>query len=73
MPKATFYVWAKAPGGDDQAFASRLLEAGVVVVPGSGYGKYGKGYVRVCLTVSEEDIERVLTRLRELSPSPFAN
>ena len=73
MPKATFYVWAKAPGGDDQAFASRLLEAGVVVVPGSGYGKYGKGYVRVCLTVSEEDIERVLTRLRDLTPSPFAN
>ena len=73
MPKATFYVWAKAPGGDDQAFASRLLEAGVVVVPGSGYGKYGKGYVRVCLTVSEEDIETVLARLRDLSPSPFAN
>ena len=73
MPKATFYVWAKAPGGDDQAFASRLLEAGVVVVPGSGYGKYGKGYVRVCLTVSEEDIDRVLARLRDLTPSPFAN
>ncbi len=73
LPRATFYVWAKVPGGDDQAFASRLLEAGVVVVPGSGYGQHGKGYVRLCLTVSEEDIERVLTRLRQLTPSPFAN
>jgi len=71
LPKATFYVWAKAPGGDDQTFASQLLDAGVVVVPGSGYGRHGQGYVRLCLTVSENDIERVLTRLRELAPSPF--
>ena len=72
MPKATFYVWAEVPGGDDKAFASQLLDAGVVVVPGSGYGPHGKGYVRLCLTVSEEDIARVLERLGNLSPSPFA-
>jgi len=72
FPKATFYVWAPVPGGDDQAFASRLLEAGVVVVPGSGYGRAGAGYVRICLTVSEANIERVLERLQALSPSPFA-
>ncbi len=71
LPKATFYVWAKVPGGDDQAFSSQLLEAGVVVVPGSGYGRHGQGYVRLCLTVSEDDIARVLTRLGDLSPSPF--
>ena len=72
FPKATFYVWAPVPGGDDRTFASRLLEAGVVVVPGSGYGRAGAGYVRICLTVSEANIERVLERLQALSPSPFA-
>ena len=71
LPTATFYVWAAVPGGDDKAFASQLLEAGVVVVPGSGYGRHGQGYVRLCLTVSEEDIARVLERLGNLSPSPF--
>jgi LL-diaminopimelate aminotransferase len=71
-PHATFYVWAPVPGGDDQAFAAQLLEAGVVVVPGSGYGEYGRGYVRLCLTVSEQDIDRVIERLAALKPSPFA-
>ncbi len=71
-PKATFYVWAPVPGGDDQSFAAQLLDAGVVVVPGSGYGKHGAGYVRLCLTVSEEDIDRVVERLAALHPSPFA-
>ncbi|MDA8343982.1 MAG: LL-diaminopimelate aminotransferase [Thermaerobacter sp.] len=71
-PKATFYVWAPVPGGDDQAFAAQLLDAGVVVVPGSGYGANGTGYVRLCLTVSEYDIDRVLERLDGLRPSPFS-
>ncbi len=71
-PKATFYVWAPVPGGDDRAFAARLLDAGVVVVPGSGYGEHGKGYVRLCLTVSERDIDRAIERIAALTPSPFA-
>ncbi len=71
VPKATFYIWAPVPGGDDQGFAANLLEAGVAVVPGSGYGAMGEGYVRLCLTVSEEAIDRVLERLAALHPSPF--
>ena len=72
LPRATFYVWAEAPGGDDRAFAEQLLDAGVVVVPGSGYGSCGQGYVRMCLTVGEEEIDRVLERLGALSPALFA-
>lgn len=71
-PKATFYVWAAVPGGDDQTFAATLLDAGVVVVPGSGYGTWGNGYVRMCLTVDEEAIDEVLRRLSSLDPSPLA-
>ncbi|MCX8052746.1 MAG: LL-diaminopimelate aminotransferase [Armatimonadetes bacterium] len=53
-PKATLYVWAPVPKGYTSAdFAKVLLtEAGVLVVPGSGYGQYGEGYVRMSLTVS---------------------
>jgi len=61
-PKASLYVWARIPGGYTSIdFAKRLLEeAGVLVVPGIGYGQYGEGYVRMSLTVSgDQDGERV--------------
>ncbi|MCC6728706.1 MAG: LL-diaminopimelate aminotransferase [Chthonomonadales bacterium] len=52
-PRATFYVWAPVPPGEtSMGFARRLLqEAGVLVIPGIGYGEYGEGYVRMSLTV----------------------
>lgn len=52
-PKATFYVWAKVPTGETSAeFAKRLLEeASVLVIPGTGYGEHGEGFVRMSLTV----------------------
>jgi LL-diaminopimelate aminotransferase len=61
-PKATFYVWAPVPGGQTSAdFAKRLLEeAAVNVIPGSGYGENGEGYVRMSLTVfGDKNGERV--------------
>lgn len=53
-PKATFYVWAPVPGGGSSiAWAKRLLEeAGVLVIPGVGYGSCGDGWFRMSLTVS---------------------
>ncbi len=53
-PKATFYVWAAVPEGyTSMSFAKRLLEeAGVLVIPGIGYGEQGDGYVRMSLTVA---------------------
>ncbi|MGC8668052.1 MAG: LL-diaminopimelate aminotransferase [Chthonomonadales bacterium] len=52
-PQATFYIWAPVPTGEKSIpFAGRLLEeAGVLVIPGIGYGQYGEGYVRMSLTV----------------------
>lgn len=52
-PKATFYVWARVPTAETSAdFAKRLLEeASVLVIPGTGYGEYGEGFVRMSLTV----------------------
>lgn len=53
-PKATFYVWAPVPGGGSSiAWAKRVLEeAGVLVIPGVGYGPHGEGWFRMSLTVS---------------------
>ena len=54
-----FFLWCSVPGdGDDEAFAERLLERGVVVAPGSFFGAGGAGHVRVALVPTLEDCER---------------
>lgn len=55
-PVASLYVWAKVPDGYKSAdFAKMLLtDAGVLVIPGNGYGEHGEGYVRMSLTVSDD-------------------
>ena len=52
VPRASLYVWAKVPDGYTSAeMAQALLEdLDVVVTPGSSYGKYGEGYIRLSLT-----------------------
>lgn len=54
-PGGSFFVFPSAPTLDDRAFATRLLEAGVLAVPGSGFGK--PGYVRCSLTQPQADVE----------------
>lgn len=64
-PKATFYVWFNCKG-DSMVFASKLLDAGVAVTPGIGFGKYGEGYVRMTFTQPKERIEEACDRIRSL-------
>lgn len=67
-PKATFYIWAPVPEGHDStSFASYLLvEAGILVAPGVGYGTYGEGYFRISTTAPDERIEEAVRRLHKL-------
>jgi len=67
-PRATFYVWAGVPQGQDSfGVAGRLLdEADVVCVPGAGFGPAGEGYVRFALTVDVGRIRQALDRMRKL-------
>jgi LL-diaminopimelate aminotransferase len=61
---ATFYLWITCPGGKSSAeVCSDLLERGVVVTPGSGFGKGGEGYFRIALTVPEERLKEALKRI----------
>jgi LL-diaminopimelate aminotransferase len=64
-PKASLYVWAKVPEGYTSLdFTSDLLEkVGVVVTPGTGYGKNGEGYVRLSLTIPDAGLVKGLSRL----------
>lgn len=66
-PMASLYVWARIPEGYTSLdFCTKLLdETSVVVTPGSGYGKYGEGYIRVSLTTPDDRLEEGLARLEK--------
>ena len=67
-PRATFYIWAEVPPGFTSAsFTERVLrETGVVITPGSGFGKGGEGFVRFSLTVSSARLKEAVERIRAL-------
>jgi len=64
-PLASLYIWAKVPNGyTSLELANELLEtAGVVVTPGTGYGKHGEGFIRLSLTIPDSTLVKGLSRL----------
>ena len=64
-PRATMYIWVPLPEGlPSAAFQRRALEeAGVVVMPGSGFGAGGEGFFRVALTVATPRLVEGAARL----------
>ena len=63
--EASFYLWVAVPdafAGDDEAYAMRLLEEGIVVAPGRSFGKGGEGYVRVALVPGLEECRAAIER-----------
>jgi len=67
-PKATFYLWVRVPEGlSSTETASRLLDAGVVVTPGNGFGAPGEGYLRIALTCGEDRLKEALERIKAIS------
>lgn len=73
-PNAAFYVWVPVPPGHTaMSFARDLLEkAGVLAIPGVGYGEHGEGYVRMSLTLTGdtngERIQEAVERIKEHIP-----
>lgn len=57
-PSGAFYIFCKAPGGDDVAFIRHLQQYNILAVPGVGFG--GPGYFRIAYCVSEESIKKAL-------------
>jgi len=61
--KASMFVWAKLPKSVEHLgsleFSKRLLvEAGVAVAPGIGFGKTGENYVRIALIENDKRIRQ---------------
>jgi aspartate aminotransferase len=74
----TFYAFADVSGAmqalgckDDSAFAEYLLvEGGVAVVPGSGFG--APGHMRISFACSLRTLEDALARIRRVVTTPVA-
>lgn len=62
-PEGTFYLWGAAPGGDSAAFADRMAERDVLVMPGTLFDRPGD--FRLSLTASDAMIERALPAFRD--------
>ena len=64
---ATMYLWvATPPGEESEAMATRLLDDGLIVAPGSFLGKSGEGYVRFALVPTFEECERAVALLEKV-------
>ena len=69
-PEAGFYLWARVPGGDDEAFARELFrERYVTLLPGrylarDAHGTNpGRGHVRMALVPALADCEEAAQRI----------
>jgi len=65
-PRGAFYVFPNITGTgmDCRKLSSYLLnEAGVAVLPGTSFGKYGEGYLRLSFANSVENIKKALERI----------
>ena len=67
-PKATFYVWSHIPKGETNSmdFVKKLIDVGVVLTPGAGFGKFGEGFVRFALTQPISKIKKALERIEKI-------
>jgi len=65
-PHGAFYVFPNITGTgmDSRKLADHLLyNAGVAVLPGTSFGKYGEGYLRLSFANSIENIKKALDRI----------
>ena len=69
-PKATFYVWTQIPEEycnlSCMEFVKKLIDIGVILTPGIGFGQYGEGFVRFALTQPETRIKEAIERIESI-------
>lgn len=74
-PKGAFYCFVnikKLGMSDQEASDYYLNEAGVAMIPGSAFGEYGAGYLRVAFSNSYENIEKAMDRIAVATESYLA-
>jgi aspartate/methionine/tyrosine aminotransferase len=62
---STFYLWLRSDAGEVSGWdvAARLARAGVLVAPGDLYGPGGAEHVRLALTLTDTQVERMIDGL----------
>ena len=66
-PKGAFYCFVNIKGlgiSDEEASDYFLNEAGVAMIPGSAFGEYGAGYLRIAFSNSYENIEKAMEKIK---------
>lgn len=74
-PEGAFYAFPniKESKMNSLSFSNLLLkEAKVIVVPGTEFGKYGEGYIRISYATSYEKIEEAMNRIEEVNKKLMA-
>ncbi len=64
-PEGAFYLWMKAPGGDDVAFSKAAKKYHLLLVSGKGFA--GPGWVRLAYCVDYDMIVRSIPAFAELA------
>jgi aspartate aminotransferase len=67
-PQGAFYAFPniqKTNKSSDE-LANLMLDGGVAVLPGSAFGEYGEGYLRLVFANSVENIKRALQRMENV-------
>ena len=64
MPMGTFYVWFNC-GMSSAEFTQKMIDIGVIVTPGNGFGESADGYIRMTVTEPVERIQKALQRMKE--------
>lgn len=64
MPMGTFYVWFNC-GMPSEEFTKKMIDLGIIVTPGSGFGESCDGYIRMTVTEPVERIRKALERMKQ--------
>ncbi len=59
------YIWIRSDRDSWDFFDMLLTKAGVVCTPGAGFGKCGRGYIRLSAFNSYENVEQAMERIRQ--------
>jgi LL-diaminopimelate aminotransferase len=66
-PMGTHYVWMEVPKRySSTGFVQHIMrKTGVILMPGSWFGEYGEGRVRISLTHPEDVLKEAFERIKE--------
>jgi LL-diaminopimelate aminotransferase len=66
-PRGTIYLWVPVPEGHTSVSFTELVldQAAVVVSPGASFGRNGEGYVRLSLTVADDQLLEAVERIEQ--------